>query len=127
MSENVPIGHTAEQYTRPNKKVIRSHTIVAPNVILLSGCLGHRMYLRSYYETGRGSREKQCGQHYPYGPELFHSLSAFALLFLLFAKHGLLLALHFFKTRHETGFLFRFFRILFHSGSYSLILDHETE
>lgn len=32
MSENVPIGHTAEQYTRPNKKVIRSHTIVAPNV-----------------------------------------------------------------------------------------------
>lgn len=35
-SVRVPTGQTVEQYTRPNNKVIRSHTIVAPIVMVIA-------------------------------------------------------------------------------------------
>lgn len=53
--------------------------------------------------------------------------TAFALLFLLLAEHGLLLFLHLLKTCHEAGFFLGLLGVLLHAGAYGLVLDDEAE
>ena len=108
MSENVPMGHAVEQYTLPNRKVSSSHTRAAPAVAdAAERAICVRAAARAMGCTcGPIMRQAAEAMKKSTARRILMALSCFmsstlALLPLLFAQHGLLLALHLLKARHE--------------------------